>query len=103
MQNGLPATADAAHEAGTVEENQAVGAERVLTVLMTLAEDPHGLALDEFTRALPGASKPPSTGHSRHCASWGLANQRERGTYVLGDEFIRLAFLHQTDGRTCIV
>lgn len=76
------------------EEKSVVGAERVLTVLIALAQEPDGLRLDELATRL---GSPKSTVH-RALASLrhlGLANQLSRGTYALGDEFLRLAFLHQ--------
>lgn len=89
MRRGSPGGAD-------IDEDRAVGAERVLTVLIALAEDPDGLTLDELTRAMPGATKPTVHRALASLRKLGLANQRGRGTYVLGDEFIRLAFLHQS-------
>lgn len=76
------------------EDKAPVGAERVLTVLIALAQEPDGLRLEEIATLL---GSPKSTVH-RALASLrhvGLATQLSRGTYVLGDEFLRLAFLHQ--------
>lgn len=71
-----------------------VGAERVLTVLIALAQEPDGLRLEEVATQL---SSPKPTVH-RALASLrrvGLAAQLSDGTYVLGDEFLRLAFAYQ--------
>ncbi|WP_353112820.1 IclR family transcriptional regulator [Microbacterium sp.] len=71
-----------------------VGAERVLTVLMELAKEPDGLSLDELTRRVV-ASKPTVHRALASLTRVGLAKRLERGRYVLGDEFLRLAFQHQ--------
>ncbi|MCK2035467.1 IclR family transcriptional regulator [Microbacterium sp. SSW1-49] len=71
-----------------------VGAERVLTVLMELAKVPEGLSLDELTKRVE-AAKPTVHRALASLTRVGLANRLERGRYVLGDEFLRLAFLHQ--------
>jgi IclR family transcriptional regulator, acetate operon repressor len=71
-----------------------VGADRVLGVLVELAHHPDGIGLDELAHRL-GHSK--STVH-RALATLRrakLATQVSRGLYQLGDEFLRLAFLHE--------
>jgi len=68
-----------------------VGSDRVLAVLVELAQHPAGATLDELAAAL---QSPKSTVH-RALASLkraALAEQTSRGTYALGDEFFRLAF-----------
>lgn len=75
-------------------ETGPVGAERVLTVLVELAKEPEGLGLDELTRRV-GAAKPTVHRALGSLTRLGLANRLARGRYVLGDEFLRLAFLHQ--------
>ncbi len=75
-----------------------VGAERVLKVLMELAREPGGLTLDETTRRM-NASKPTVHRALASLTRVGLAKRVDRGQYVLGDEFLRLAFQHQ-DRRT---
>lgn len=75
-----------------------VGAERVLKVLMELAKESEGLTLDEITRRM-NASKPTVHRALASLTRVGLAKRVERGQYVLGDEFLRLAFQHQ-DRRT---
>jgi len=73
--------------------NHLVGADRVLAVLIELAGHADGIGLDELARTM-GSAK--STVH-RALASLkraGLAEQDTRGSYLLGDEFLRLAFTH---------
>lgn len=68
-----------------------VGSDRVLAVLVELARHPAGVALDELARTL---ASPKPTVH-RALASLrraGFAAQDGPGYYVLGDEFLRLAF-----------
>ena len=77
-------------------EVRLVGADRVLAVLSELARRPHGVTLDEMARA---TSSPKPTVH-RALASLrrvGFARQDGRGRYLLGDEFLRLAFTHHED------
>jgi len=80
--------------AGGSDEDRLVGSDRVLAVLIQLAEYPEGVSLDELATRL-GSSK--STVH-RALASLRrahLAMQVSRGVYVLGDEFFRLAYRNQ--------
>ncbi|MFV0253212.1 MAG: IclR family transcriptional regulator [Beutenbergiaceae bacterium] len=70
-----------------------VGADRVLAVLTLLADYPAGTTLDELVRV---SSHPKATVH-RALASLeraGLCRKVGRGRYILGDEFLRLAFAH---------
>lgn len=72
-------------------DERLVGSDRVLAVLTELAERTGGATLDELAQAL-NSSK--STVH-RALVSLrraGLATQVRRGEYLLGDEFLRLAF-----------
>jgi IclR family acetate operon transcriptional repressor len=74
-----------------------VGADRVIAVLTELADHPLGVSLDELASTL---DSPKSTVH-RALATLrraGLADLMERGVYVLGDEYLRLAF-RNLDGR----
>jgi IclR family acetate operon transcriptional repressor len=71
-----------------------VGAERVLTALITLAEAPDGLRLEEIATQL-GSPKPTVHRALASLRRVGLAAQLSDGTYVLGDEFLRLAFSYQ--------
>ncbi|NQX28871.1 IclR family transcriptional regulator [Microbacteriaceae bacterium VKM Ac-2854] len=72
----------------------AVGAERVLLVLTELAENVDGATLDELSRAL---ASPKPTVHRALAilCKLGLARRLGRGSYILGDEFLRLAALHR--------
>lgn len=74
-----------------------VGADRVIAVLTELAGHPLGVTLDELAGAL---HSPKPTVH-RALATLrraGLADMSGRGVYVLGDEYLRLAF-RNLDGR----
>lgn len=74
-------------------EARLVGSDRVLAVLKELARHPDGVALDDLSRAL--ASPKPSVHRALGALRRsGLADQDGRGRYVLGDEFVRLAFTH---------
>jgi IclR family transcriptional regulator, acetate operon repressor len=68
-----------------------VGSDRVLAVLTELAHHPAGAGLDELARAL---DSPKPTIHRALAAlrRAGFATQNGRGHYLLGDEFLRLAF-----------
>ncbi|MFJ2443760.1 MULTISPECIES: IclR family transcriptional regulator [unclassified Streptomyces] len=70
-----------------------VGSDRVLAVLKELARHPDGAGLEELTRAI---DSPKPTVHRALGAlrRAGLADQDARGRYVLGDEFLRMAFAH---------
>lgn len=70
-----------------------VGADRVLAVLAELARHPDGIGLEEMARAV---SSPKPTAHRALAAlrRAGLAAQNGHGRYVLGDEFLRMAFAH---------
>ncbi|CAM5250876.1 hypothetical protein SALBM311S_05079 [Streptomyces alboniger] len=70
-----------------------VGSDRVLAVLKELARHPGGVGLEELTRAI---ASPKPTVHRALGAlrRAGLADQDARGRYVLGDEFLRMAFAH---------
>ncbi|MEU6260321.1 IclR family transcriptional regulator [Streptomyces sp. NPDC047043] len=70
-----------------------VGSDRVLAVLKELARYPDGVGLEELTRVI---GSPKTTVHRALGAlrRAGLADQDTRGRYVLGDEFLRMAFAH---------
>lgn len=73
------------------KDERLVGSDRVLAVLTELAKFPEGVALDEIARAV---TSPKPTVH-RALASLcraGLAGKDGRGRYLLGDEFLRMAF-----------
>ncbi len=71
-----------------------VGSDRVLAVLVELAEHPSGITLDELAKRLDSA-KPTVHRALAALRRAGLANQSSRGVYELGDEFLRLAFRHK--------
>lgn len=81
---------------GTMEDPGAshlVGSDRVLAILSELALHAEGIGLDDMARAV---SSPKPTVH-RALSSLrrvGFAEQDGRGHYVLGNEFLRLAFSH---------
>jgi DNA-binding IclR family transcriptional regulator len=70
-----------------------VGADRVLAVLAELARHPNGIGLDDMARAM---ASPKPTVHRALAAlrRAGFAAQDGPGRYLLGDEFLRLAFAH---------
>lgn len=68
-----------------------VGSDRVLAVLAELARHPSGVGLDELARGL-GSPKPTIHRALAALRRAGFATLSGRGTYQLGDEFIRLAF-----------
>lgn len=85
--------ADGGERRGTDGTERLVGADRVIAVLTELAEHPLGISLDELAGIL---NSPKPTVH-RALATLrraGLAELATRGVYVLGDEFLRLAFRH---------
>jgi IclR family acetate operon transcriptional repressor len=75
------------------EPDKLVGADRVLAILAELARHAEGIGLDEMARAV---SSNKTTVHRALAAlrRAGFAGQDGRGRYVLGDEFLRLAFAH---------
>lgn len=80
-------------DSSTEAEERLVGSDRVLAVLAELAMRPGGIGLEEMARAV---DSPKPTVH-RALASLrraGFAVQDGHGHYILGDEFLRLAFAH---------
>ncbi|HEY3633220.1 MAG TPA: IclR family transcriptional regulator [Jatrophihabitantaceae bacterium] len=75
------------------EGTRLVGADRVLAVLCELAQHGQGIGLETLAKAV---DSPKPTVHRALAAlrRAGLATQDGRGRYVLGDEFLRLAFAH---------
>lgn len=71
--------------------DRVVGAERVLAALSELADHPSGITLDEMAHRLKSSK---STVHRALAVlrRAGFAVLMSRGVYVLGDEFLRLAF-----------
>lgn len=89
-------TSEPLHDPAAPEE-KLVGADRVIAVLTELADHPLGVTLDELAGKL---HSPKPTVH-RALATLrraGLADMTGRGVYVLGDEYLRLAF-RNLDGR----
>ncbi len=78
-------------------EEKLVGADRVIAVLTELAEHPLGVTLDELAGKLR-SSKPTVHRALATLRRAGMADMTGRGVYVLGDEFLRLAF-RNLDGR----
>jgi IclR family acetate operon transcriptional repressor len=70
-----------------------VGSDRVLAVLKELGRHPDGAGLEELTRAI-ASPKPTVHRALRALCRAGLADQDARGRYLLGDEFLRMAFTH---------
>ncbi|SEB58525.1 IclR family transcriptional regulator [Streptomyces melanosporofaciens] len=70
-----------------------VGADRVLAVLKELARHPDGAGLEEMTRVI-ASPKPTVHRALQSLRRAGLADQDARGHYLLGDEFLRMAFAH---------
>ena len=70
-----------------------VGTDRVLAVLLELARHPQGVGLEEIARAVD-SSKPTVHRALASLRRAGLAAQDGRGHYLLGDEFLRIAFAH---------
>lgn len=70
-----------------------VGSDRVLAVLKELARHPEGVGLEELTRVI-GSPKPTVHRALGALRRAGLAEQDTRGRYLLGDEFLRMAFAH---------
>lgn len=75
------------------DQDRLVGSDRVLAVLAELATYNDGVGLDELARAV---ASPKPTVHRALVAlrRAGFAAQDGRGRYVLGDEFLRIAFAH---------
>lgn len=74
-------------------EGRLVGSDRVLAVLKQLARYPDGVGLEELTRVI-GSPKPTVHRALGALRRAGLADQDARGRYLLGDEFLRMAFAH---------
>lgn len=78
-------------------EERLVGADRVIAVLTVLAEHPLGVTLDELASGLR-STKPTVHRALATLRRAGLADLVGRGVYVLGDEYLRLAF-RNVEGR----
>jgi IclR family acetate operon transcriptional repressor len=73
--------------------NRLVGADRVLAVLKELARYPDGAGLEELTRAIDSPKPTVHRALGALCRA-GLAGRDAHGHYLLGDEFLRMAFAH---------
>ena len=78
----------------TTPSERVVGSDRVLAVLLELAEHPGGISLDDLAQRVNG-SKPTVHRALASLRKAGLAAQSARGVYELGDEFLRLAYRFQ--------
>ncbi|WP_371664166.1 IclR family transcriptional regulator [Streptomyces sp. NBC_00280] len=89
-------TAPGEDSATGADTSRLVGSDRVLAVLKELARYPDGVGLEELTRVI---DSPKPTVHRALGAlrRAGLADQDTHGRYVLGDEFLRMAFAHHED------
>ena len=70
-----------------------VGSDRVLSLLTELAAFPDGASLDTLANHT-GDAKPTVHRGLASLVRAGLVDKESRGRYVLGDEFLRLAFAH---------
>jgi DNA-binding IclR family transcriptional regulator len=84
-------------DVGAASPERRVGADRVIAVLTELADHPLGVTLDELAGTLH-SSKPTVHRALATLRRAGLADMTGRGVYVLGDEYLRLAF-RNLDGR----
>ncbi len=84
---------DTTRPAPSTGSPRVVGADRVLAVLVELARHPAGIGLDDLSRAV-GSPKPTVHRALASLRTSGLATLDHPGHYVLGDEFLRLAFAH---------
>ncbi|KOX21827.1 IclR family transcriptional regulator [Saccharothrix sp. NRRL B-16348] len=87
------ATAPRTEDVAPLDESRLVGSDRVLAVLKELARYPEGVGLEELTRVI-GSPKPTVHRALGSLRRAGLADQDARGRYLLGDEFLRMAFAH---------
>jgi IclR family transcriptional regulator, acetate operon repressor len=76
------------------DDTRLVGADRVLATLVELAHHPHGVTLEELARRL---QSPKPTVHRALAVlrRAHLATRLARGVYLLGDEYLRLAYEYQ--------
>ncbi|WP_349817392.1 IclR family transcriptional regulator [Streptomyces sp. TUS-ST3] len=93
MQHTQTVHASTALVTAGAEGDRLVGSDRVLAVLKELARHPDGVTLDELTRAI-GSPKPTVHRALAALRRAGLAGQDPGGRYLLGDEFLRMAFAH---------
>jgi IclR family acetate operon transcriptional repressor len=75
-------------------DERLVGSDRVLAVLVEVAKHPEGVSLEDLSQTLK-SSKPTVHRALGSLRKAGLVDQVSRGVYLLGDEFLRLAFRNQ--------
>ncbi len=75
------------------ESARIVGSDRVLSVLVELARHANGATLDEIAKSVRSPKPTVHRALASLCRA-GLANKDGRGRYILGDEFLRMAFSH---------
>lgn len=92
--NATSPAADAEPVPDDRPEDRLVGADRVLAVLIELGRHAEGISLDEMAKAVNSA-KPTAHRALASLRRAGLAGQDGRGRYLLGDEFLRMAFAYQ--------
>lgn len=83
-------------EPGPEHADRVVGTDRVLAVLLALAERPRGATLDELATAVASPKPTVHRALSALCRA-GLAAHIERGFYMVGDDFLRLALENLAD------
>lgn len=86
-------TEPSARTSATGAVERLVGSDRVLAILSELATHPAGVGLDELARTVR-SPKPTVHRALTSLRRAGFAAQDGRGHYVLGEEFLRLAFAH---------
>ncbi|WP_174777054.1 IclR family transcriptional regulator [Cryobacterium lactosi] len=86
----MKATAPDIHTEQQTDE-RLVGSVRVLAVLTELAKYPEGVSLDEMARTVDSPKPTVHRALASLCKA-GLAAKDGRGRYLLGDEFLRMAF-----------
>jgi IclR family acetate operon transcriptional repressor len=75
------------------DSDRVVGSDRVLLVLVELANHANSATLDELAKAVKSPKPTVHRALASLCRA-GLANKDGRGRYILGDEFLRMAFSH---------
>ncbi|MGN6128228.1 MAG: IclR family transcriptional regulator [Humibacter sp.] len=80
-------------QSSRTDDERLVGTDRVLAVLVELAAHPAGASLEEMVKRT-GNTKPTVHRALASLKKAGFAQQDGRGHYLLGDEFLRLAFAH---------
>jgi len=92
--NGTSPDDEAEPSVDAKTDDKLVGADRVLAVLIELGKHAEGISLDEMAKAVNSA-KPTVHRALASLRRAGLAGQDGRGRYLLGDEFLRMAFAYQ--------